>query len=448
MEIPTKIPPLFKHQANAVTFTLQHPRVFNASDPGTGKTRTALESVKQRGTTKRKLILCPRTIMGPAWAEDIKKFTPELSFAIATAKDRKAAFDSGSDIVITNHDAVNWLAANASYLKDFDEIIGDESTAYKNPSSDRSKSLAAIAKHFEYRTMMSGTFIPNGICDAWHQFFVLDDGATLGKSFFKFRHSCCESELLKIRGRQIQIWKDKPGILEAVSAMISPITIRNKLEDCIDIPPNTVRVVNFNLSPSHKKLYTRLRLDHLLQLEGRTISASNAAVLANKLLQAASGAIYDETGQESILATERYDLICDLVEERPHSLVLFQWKHQREALVKEADKRRLSYAVIDGTCKDASDIVRAFQAGDLRVIFAHPASAGHGLTLTKGTAAIWASPTTNLEHFTQANYRIYRNSQLLPTETILISATDTVDEHIYNLLTSKRLDMTSLLENL
>jgi superfamily II DNA or RNA helicase len=159
METKTTIPPLFKHQADAVAFSLRNPRVFNASDPGTGTTRTALESLKQRGTEKRKLILCPRTIMGPAWAEDIKKFTPEIPFSIATAKDRKAAFTSGSDIVITNHDAVNWLAANPNYLVDFDEIVVDESTAYKNPSSDRSKSLALIAKLFQYRTMMSGTCV-------------------------------------------------------------------------------------------------------------------------------------------------------------------------------------------------------------------------------------------------------------------------------------------------
>jgi SNF2 family DNA or RNA helicase len=440
--------PLFKHQARAVEFALANKRVFNASDPGTGKTRTALEAILQRRTLRRKLILCPRTIMGPAWAEDIKKFTQRQSYTIATATNRAAAFESASDIVITNHDAVNWLAKHPNYLQSFDEIVVDESTAYKNPKSQRSKAIADIIKHFEYRTMMSGTFIPNGICDAWHQFYLLDEGTTLGKSFYKFRAMCCTSEVVNARGRNFQVWKDKPGIIEAVGAMIAPLTIRNKLEDCIDIPPNTVRTVKFDLSNQHQKAYNELRRHHMLECEGRIISAQNAAVLANKLLQAASGAVYDEAGNETVLSTERYDLICDLVEERPHSLVLFQWGHQREALVKEAAKRGLSYAVIDGTCKDASSIVQSFQSGELRVIFAHPKSAGHGLTLTKGTAAIWASPTTNLEHFAQANYRIYRNSQKLPTETILIAARGTADEHVYKLLTTKETDMLTLLENL
>jgi SNF2 family DNA or RNA helicase len=441
-------PPLFEHQERNVQFILETPRVFNASDPGTGKTRTALEAMKRRGSSKRKLIICPRTIMRAAWGEDIQKFVPELSYAIATAQHRVEAFTSNSDIVITNHDAVKWLAENPKYLKDFDEVVGDESTAYKNPSSDRSKAAAKVIKDIEFRTMMSGTFIPNGICDAWHQFFLLDEGQTLGKSFYRFRATCCDAQTVHARGRSIQSWTDKPGVIEAVGAMISHMTIRNKLEDCIDIPPNTVRTVRFELTPHHMRVYKKFKQNRLLELEGGTISAANAAVLAGKLVQFASGAVYDEMGNDQILASERYELIMDLVEERPHSLVLFQWRHQRDALVALAEHRKMPYGIIDGTCKEANDIVERFQAGKLKVIFAHPASAGHGLTLTKGTAAIWASPTINLEHYAQANRRIYRTSQTQATETILIAACETADERVYEQLESKEMNMITLLENL
>ena len=144
----------------------------------------------------------------------------------------------------------------------------------------------------------------------------------------------------------------------------------------------------------------------------------------------------------------RHELVMDLVEAREQSLVGFNWRHEREALVALANKRKIPYAVIDGSVTkiaDREEAVRAFQAGEIRVIFAHPQSAGHGLTLTKATATIWASPTYNAEHFTQFNRRIHRKGQTKKTETICICAKGTKEEDVYAALNEKVHRMEDLL---
>jgi len=154
--------------------------------------------------------------------------------------------------------------------------------------------------------------------------------------------------------------------------------------------------------------------------------------------------VYDENGLTQYIHQDRYDLVMDLLDVRKHSLVAFNWKHERDALVQLAEKRGYSYEVIDGEipAHKRSNIVERFQAGQLKVLFAHPQSAGHGLTLTKATTAIWCSPTYNAEHFQQFNRRIHRSGQ---TQKTMIAARDTWEEHVYKKLNGKLNRMESLL---
>ena len=170
-----------------------------------------------------------------------------------------------------------------------------------------------------------------------------------------------------------------------------------------------------------------------------------------KLLQIASGASYFdglEGDDYASIDTSRYELVADLVDQRDHSVVFFNWTHQRDELVKEFKKRGITFAVIDGGTSDKArkDAVDMFQAGFYRVLLAHPQSAAHGLTLTKGTATIWASPTYNLEHFLQGNRRIYRAGQTEKTETIVIIAPGTVEDKVFNKLQEKDARQGSMLE--
>lgn len=242
-------------------------------------------------------------------------------------------------------------------------------------------------------------------------------------------------------------WQDKEGAEEAVAGLIADITIRHKFEECIDIPENHMYSVSYQLSKKQDKAYQQLKAISVAELQsGKIVTAINGAAVTTKLQQIASGAVYHD--DEAVLVDNgRYSLILDLIEERQHSVCFFLWRHQRDELIKEAERRGVTFCVIDGDTpsREREEMVQHYQNGFYRVMFAHPQSAGHGLTLTRGTATIWASPTFNLEHFAQGNKRVYRNGQKNRTETIVVLAENTIDEHIYSVLETKNKRMSNLL---
>ncbi len=432
----------FEHQKETTVFILKNPRVLITSDPGTGKTRSVLDAYAQR-KNKRMLVIAPLSILQPSWGDDCGKFQPDITYSIALAKNRKKAFEADTDIVITNHDAVKWILENENLLQAFDTICIDEFTAFKNRSSQRSRALNKIIDNFDYRIAMSGTPNSNTILDIWHPALLVDEGERLGRRFYGFRESVCTSQFNGFAN----IWVDKPEAQEMVAAQLSDINIRHRLQDCIDMPEQTVNTMYIDLPPKIYSQYLQLAEDSVLYTGKGTVNAVNAGAKVKKLLQLCTGAIYDNLGAPLHVHTNRYDLVIDLVLERKCSLVAFNWRHEREQLTKLADKHKIKYDFIDGTTpvSKRKDIVDRMQAGHLQAVFAHPQSAGHGLTLTKATTVIWASPTYNAEHYQQFNRRIYRAGQSKKTEVIQIAARDTWEPDVYQKLETKLGKMEELL---
>lgn len=413
----------------------------------TGKTYVEIADFARRHKKdgKAALILCPKSLMHAAWANDIKKFAPHLTVSLCYALNRKASLETKADVYIVNIDGVKDLAKlPAAWFKKFSTCIIDESTSIKHATSQRSKAAIKIRKYFDWVRLMSGTAACNGICDLWHQYFWLDGGVRLGKTFFGFRSACCTPVQTGPSVNHLK-WEDKEGIELVVAELVKDITIRHKFEDCVDIPENHRYAVSFQLSDKHAAIYKELEESSLTVVRETSVSAINAAVLATKLLQAASGAVYNDQGGYSTLSSERYELALDLVEEREQSIVFYQWDHQLEELVKEAGKRKLAHATWN---PDHPQIADEFQAGEYQVLFAHPTSAGHGLTLTKGSATIWVSPTYNLEHFLQGLKRVHRIGQTQKTETIVVVAEDTRDEKVWTALQAKDRKLIKLLSEL
>jgi SNF2 family DNA or RNA helicase len=179
-----------------------------------------------------------------------------------------------------------------------------------------------------------------------------------------------------------------------------------------------------------------------------SVSAIHAGALHTKLLQIASGAVYEGSGKYHVIDPGRYEMTLDLVEQREHSLVIFFWKHQRDQLIAEASKRGITYAVLDGETpeKERNAIVERYQLGAYRTIFGHPKAVAHGLTMTRGTATIWPCPTYDLEWFKQGSKRQHRIGQTQKTETIIVVAEDTHEEFVYKRLFDKNARMTNLLD--
>lgn len=453
----------FAHQNVSIKHNQTSPLVFDCSDPGTGKTFVRIVGFANR---RKKgggclLVLAPRSLLRSVWASDFRKFAPHLTVSVADAVNREAAFAADADVYVTNVDAAKWLATQKpAFFQKFTELVIDESTAFKHHTSQRSKAVAKISKYFEYRCCMTGTPNSNTITDIWHQVQILDAGKRLGFSFYKFRDAVCIPTQVG-RSAQAVRWNDKEGAEEAVFGLLSDIVVRHKFEDCVDVPPNHRYSLEYELTPRQMRVYLEMQETQMLTLgisavTGRltgapvppNVLAINAAAVATKLLQIASGAVYDGHGGYHVIDPSRYEMVMDLVEQRKHSLVIYLWKHQRDLLVAEAVKRGMSYAVLDGDSSDRErdEIVQGYQAGVYQVIFGHPKTIAHGYTLTRGTTTIWPSPTPDLEHFVQGSKRQHRLGQTQKTETIVIVAKGTIDEKAYARMLEKNGRMTNLLD--
>lgn len=447
-----KIPEPWKHQKATLELSKKSPIVFDTSDPGTGKTRGHIDAFAWRlanGQTEKALVLCPKTLMLSAWAADLQRFTPGITYAVASAENREAAFEADVQVYILNIDGVKWLASKTKrwmeekFGKDPTLII-DESTAFKNSNSQRSRAAKKIAKYFTYRSALTGTPNPNSVTELWHQILLLDDGEHLGKVFSAFRN---QVQTPVMEGKFTK-WYDKPDATQLVGYIIKDFAIRHDFEEVMDVPENYSRMVEYYPNKKVMKLYQEMEKSAIIELEQGNITAVNGAVLANKLLQIASGAVYDEYGKAQVLDDERYALITDLIAERDHSVVFFSWSHQRDSLVQHAKSRGIEYEIIDGTVPNVrrAGIVDEYQKGNLQTVFMHPKTGAHGLTLTRGRATIWASPRYEADFLKQGIHRIYRGGQTKKTENINVHAVGTLESRVYERQSGKYDRMVSLLD--
>ena len=444
---PTFTP--FLHQERFANLWGFQGRVLNFDGCGTGKTLACIHTVKTYWPDARVLVLAPLSILTPAWSKDLRFGWPESTYAIAagTAAKKRKAFEGDAQWVITNHDTVKMIAKEG-YAKDFDVLIIDEGDAFRNRSSARSKALSAVSDVIPKMTLMTGTPTPNTILDMWHLAYLVDRGERLGKNFFGFRQQVCDPKPILGAPPGAMEWKDKDGAADHVTMMLSDITSRVALDDVQELPETVYREVTVELPKKLRRDYEFLKRESMLALEnGEMLNAVHAGSRMQKLLQTLSGGVYNEDGSVVNVHKERYELVLDLVEETDHALVAFNWTHQRDGLIAEAKKRRLNYAVIDGDTKplERNRIVYQFQQGNIHVIFAHPQSAGHGLTLTRANRIIWASPTYRADLYEQFNHRIVRTGQERRTEIIHIAAENTVEEEVYAKMLDKQMNMIDLL---
>jgi len=461
----------FNHQLKSLKHADTTDYVFDCSDPGTGKTLVAILDIERklkRHKGAAALVLAPKSLLRSVWYNDAKKFAPGLKVAVSTAGKHEAVFNEEADVYVTNIDAVKWLAKKAgskAFFKKFKYLAIDESTAYKHHTSQRSRAAAKVAKHFQYRRLMTGTPNSNSITDVWHQMLLVDGGSRLGGSFFAFRNTVCEAVQVGPKVNHLK-WQDKEGAEEAVFGTIMDVVVRHKFEDCVDIPPNHEYAVPYQMSSRQREAYDEMLNGMVIQVYGSLdavamaklkgvkpvpiteVSAVHAGSMQQKLLQIASGAVYDGKGSYHLIDTTRYEMALDMIEARKHSLTFFLWTHQRDYLIKEAERRGITFATIDGNVGEAERdvIVKNYQAGRYQTVFAHPKSAGHGLTFTRGTATLWVSPTPDAEIYTQGSKRQHRLGQTQKTETIMLVAEDSVEQRVYESLTNKRARMKTFLD--
>lgn len=455
-----QIPPMWDIQRFALekmktAYLNKEPGFMNLSDCGTGKTRTIIEFIlwlRSIGDYTPVLVLGTRTILQTAWGDDIDKFSHgSLTYSVANATNRRNAFDCDVDFIITNHDAVEWMARpeNAHLVEKLRGaiMIVDESTAFKNGLAKRTGKAFWLSSIMCFVVPMTGTPMPQSILDIWSQAFLADGGKRLGRLYHRFMHQYMVREDTLIynpktgRSKVLPKWVAKEGAEELVFDAIADICVRFD-SSTQNLPRCTQHFKYVDLPPKAMAAYRKIERDLMLISEQGTVTAESAASLRTKLLQMCSGSVYGEDGSVVSIHDERYELVLDLAEESRQAIIAFNYTHERDALIAKALKRGLLFAVIDGSTSDA-DRIRArdmFQAGIINYVFGHPRSMGHGITMTRGRRVIWCGPTDNGESFYQFNKRVNRGGQTEENDIIKICARGTREEQAYHGLALKLSD--------
>lgn len=459
----------YKHQLKSLDHDGRTPYVFDCSDPGTGKTYVRIMSYaarRRKNKAGKLLVVAGKSLLKSVWFNDFKKFAPDIKVVVSQAGKHDVSFAADADVVVINHDAIKWCGRkNKKFFAAFTDLVVDESTAFKRPQSDRGRVAAKVAVWFERRACLTGTPNGNTILDVWNQMMIVDGGKRLGNSYYRFRDEVCIPVQVGKHKDAIQ-WEDRPGAEEAVFSLLSDVVVRHKLEECTDLPKNHAYSIPYELSAIQMRAYFQMQSSMMMEVYGDplalekaklsgkmpkpkgTLSAIHASSKMTKLLQIASGAVYDDDQKYHVIDTKRYETTIDIADERAHSIIFFMWRHQRDLMLAELEKRGRQFALIDGTVPftERNQIVEDFQKGYYDALVGHPKSMGHGLTLTAGTATIWPSPISDLELYVQGSRRVYRIGQKSKTENITLLADVPVEQMTYERLHVKDDRMTKLLD--
>lgn len=428
----------YAHQKETIALRRRSEIILDLSEPGTGKTLAHCEDFRDHRNRRggAGLIVCPLSLVGSVWPVDMAKLDRGIDVSCAYANNREKAFQPGHDLYVTNYEGMKYLMSNWPVMRKklgLDWFLIDEGTAMKNPQAQRTKNAMKIARDMEHKAVLSGTLGSKSILDYWAPMNILDRGKRLGAIYSAYRQSVCQPVQVGPRSNMID-WVPRDGAEEAVAALIADISIRHELEKCFDMPGQIIHNLQITIPAKLRRQYEQMAREQAVALKGKIITAVNGGVAANKLLQIAAGSLYDNEQFTEILDTQRAELIADLCEERKHTIVAFLWHHQRDMIIQALEKRGRRVAYIDGTVNvhKRNQIIEDYQLGLYDDILLHPAAAAHGITLTKATTTIWASPTYNYEHFDQLNRRAYRKGQEMRCEVIVITAVDTLDMHAYD----------------
>ena len=360
--------------------------------------------------------------------------------AVGTAEERRAALKADADIYVINRENVDWLVSNTTF--DYDMIVIDELSSFKNHQSKRFKALMKVRPMVKRIVGLTGTPASNGLMDLFAEFRLLDMGERLGRFIGQYRNEYFKPD--KQNGYIVYSYKPLPDAEERIYEKISDITVSMKAIDHLKMPELISNEYMVKMSEAEKEKYKELKDELLLEVQDTEITAANAAALSNKLCQMSNGAIYDDSGEIIPIHSRKLDALEDIIESANGKpvLVAYWFKHDRTRITERLGK----LGIVHQEIKSAQSI-KNWNSGKLQVALIHPASAGHGLNLqTGGNFLVWFGLTWSLELYQQTNARLWRQGQ--KSETVIIQhiiTRGTVDEKILKALTEKDKTQTALM---
>jgi len=414
-------------------------------DMGLGKTAITLTALNDllfdSFETHRVLVIAPLRVARDIWPDELGKWEHlsdlRFSVAVGTEAERQAALRVKADIYIINRENVHWLIEDSGIPFDFDTLVVDELSSFKNHQSKRFRSLMKVRPKVSRIVGLTGTPTSNGLMDLWAEFRLLDMGKRLGRFIGKFRADYFVPD--KRNGQVIFSYKPLPNTETEIYRRIADITISMKSTDHIQMPELVTAEYPVRLSDKERARYDALRQDLVLKLSGEEVTAANAAALSGKLCQIANGAVYGDDGEVHHIHDRKLEALEDLVEAATGKpvLVAYWFRHDLERIKKRFPVVKL----------DSANSIKQWNLGEIPVAVIHPASAGHGLNLQAGgSTLIWFGLTWSLELYQQTNARLWRQGQKDTVVIHHIIAKGTVDEQVMTALQRKDATQTALIQ--
>ena len=434
------------YQTYCIDYIKTHRTAALFLDMGLGKTVTTLTALRDlmldEMQVSKALVIAPLRVARDTWPEEISKWDHlkdlDASVIVGDTKTRTAALNASALVYIINRENVKWLVEY--YEKngrswDFDCVVIDELSGFKNYQSQRFKYLRKIRPYVRRWIGLTGTPTSNGLMDLWAEIGILDGGERLGRFIGRYRDAYFKAGAMNPATGIVYSYVPRPGAEEQIYGRISDMTISMKALDYLQMPDCIFVSHETEMSSAERKLYDQMKTDLIIPLEGGDIDAANAASLSNKLLQMSNGAVYDEEGHTRVIHNRKLEMLEDLIEAANGQpvLIAYWFKHDRSRIIEHLTS--LGYEPRD--IKESEDIQK-WNTGSVPVALIHPASAGHGLNIQEGGhILIWFGLTWSLELYQQTNARLWRQGQSDTVTIHHIITKDTVDSDVLAALASK-----------
>lgn len=437
-----------EYQSYATEKIIELPACGLFLEMGLGKTVSTLtaidELVYDRFEVEKVLVIAPKRVADDTWTSEAKKWDHlrHLTFSkvLGTAAQREAALEAEADIYLINRENVTWLVDRLKKRWPFDMVVVDELSSFKSNQAKRFKSLRAVRPLVKRFVGLTGTPAPNGLMDLWPEVYLLDRGERLGRTITGYRDRYFYPG--KRNGYTVFTWEPKEGAEDAIHQKISDICISMKAEDYLKLPDRVVNDISIRLDPGELQKYQELEREKLMELDGTEITALSAAAVWGKLLQLANGAAYSDDGTVSVLHEKKLDALEEIIEAAGGHpvLVFYNFRHDYDRLMERFKKLQ------PRTIRTSEDI-RDWNAGQIQLLLAQPASMGHGLNIQAGGHIIvWFGLNPSLELYQQANARLHRQGQKEAVIIHRLIAAGTVDEDVVKKLETKDERQESLME--
>ena len=429
----------FENQKKTTEFLLRNKRAYVLSEMRTGKTLSALwatDFLFHMERIRKVLVIAPLSTIKVVWAQAIFDNLPHRKYAIAHGgrEARIRAIQSDAHYVLINHDGIKSCPIEL-INENFDVIIIDELTAYKNANNDRSETMKFIASKAKAVWGMTGNATPNSPSEAFGQAKVVNPGNMFLPKYFTRFKQMVETQIAPY------VWVPKPDAKDVVYKVLQP-SIRFTRAECFDIPPMIHTPIALEMSAEQKRVYEAVKNELYHEYDKGEITVVNAAVKLSKLLQICAGAVKNDDGGIYYLDdSPKVNYILEVLEEsqRKKLVVASAFRASVERLHETFVKEKIPCEYIHGGVspnKRAEHMMR-FQNGDMQILVVQPQAVSHGTCFDATNMTIWHSITPSGETFSQMNDRIISASQK-DKQYVEFLIGSKADQHMLDIVSRKK----------